>query len=432
MNKLNIGFVGGLKGEKGDDGAKGAKGDPCNNISYRGAWVAGTSYTADAYIDVVLYNTIYYYCKADTNGTLPPDADFTHWGKYVSGMTAKSLRFSVLTADWTQYGGHYSVTKTFAQGTIPTNPNYFVRCEETKREQYKILAGFSGDTVTVTANAPCDVDIAFDFNDIREDVSVSPIQPSVYVYITLTAESGKSMDIYGDTRRIDWGDGTITNDDRTHTYKEYGDYVIKLHGKLECEPEYSGYGGDLRHGVLADNGGTIGKAIKRVEFFENAIGKCALAFCGGLQDVVLHGDETEIPDYAFRSSGITQMPMHENIRRIGVQAFRGCELATITIPSNVVVIREQAFYATGVNEDQFITFEDSESYRDLSENYIFASAGVRTMYLPKRISAIGYRFIYNNHGAADIYYNGTEDEFAEIPKSANWISGNYTIHYLEE
>jgi hypothetical protein len=54
---------------------------------------------------------------------------------------------------------------------------------------------------------------------------------------------------------------------------------------------------------------------------------------------------TEIGDYAFTNSSITQVIIPNGVTRIGMDAFRGCkELLSIEIPSNVKTIEQDAFY----------------------------------------------------------------------------------------
>jgi len=264
-------------------------------------------------------------------------------------------------------------------------------------------------------------------------------QPITKVYITLTQETGKEFSVRGDHWQygIDWGDGTISYDTGSHTYENYGDYVIQIKGKIEAAVEWSEFGGGLKYGgiVTRSNASTQGRAVKKVEFDDYALGTCALAYCTGLEEVVLKGTETELPDFAFYNSGISYIPMNNKIRSIGSYAFAYCSnLRSFTIGENVKEVKSNAFYLSGDQEYKMtITIEPvANEDRDLSGAAIFQGAWIETVYLPSRISRIGSNFLVDNHGTVDVYYEGSEEDFAEIDKANNWASLSVVIHYLGE
>lgn len=65
----------------------------------------------------------------------------------------------------------------------------------------------------------------------------------------------------------------------------------------------------------------------------------------GCKNSEIPQEVTEIGDYAFINSSITQVIIPNGVTRIGMDAFRGCkELLSIEIPSTVKTIEQDAFY----------------------------------------------------------------------------------------
>lgn len=257
---------------------------------------------------------------------------------------------------------------------------------------------------------------------VRRSISKKREDNVTRLYITLDANTGLDFYINGDQYEsgIDWGDGTVSYDMGFHTYQQYGSYVVKIIGKLEIKQGY-------------DRVFSPGAAVTAVELADNALGVGAFRGCVNLSSVTLSGTETEIPDEAFRGCGLESMPLNENIRSIGYGAFIGCPLNSFVIPAYVTSIGSFAF--SGVSTNKFITITIApvaSGKRDLSASNIFEGASVRTMYLPKDISAIGSRFLYNNYGGVDVYYNGTYDDFQEINYAPDWAGSGVNIHYTDD
>ena len=75
------------------------------------------------------------------------------------------------------------------------------------------------------------------------------------------------------------------------------------------------------------------------------IGESAFRDCTGLTSVTLPNTITEIRDYAFENSSISNFTIPSSVTSIGSRAFARCEsLTSVTIPSGVGEIYVQTFY----------------------------------------------------------------------------------------
>ncbi len=88
--------------------------------------------------------------------------------------------------------------------------------------------------------------------------------------------------------------------------------------------------------------------------------------------------------------------LHKNIKRIGILAFAGCTaLRSMEIPSPV---------------------------REISEGS-FMSSGLRSLYLPRSITAFGNSALSGCRCLETIFYDGTEEDFRHISFGKNWNRG---------
>jgi hypothetical protein len=179
--------------------------------------------------------------------------------------------------------------------------------------------------------------------------------------ITLSAATGLSPTLYVNKvsvmpMTIEWGDGTSTTNSTqatsipiTHTYANYGNYVITL----EDTTTY-GFGG-----------GTNATPIFGTGTYKNALTACVI------------GERVPtIGAYSFQGcSGLTSITIPNSIITIGTYAFSGCSsLVSITIPSGVMSIGTYAFYdCTGLTEINL----NAMLLPDLNgNNHIFYRGGV--------------------------------------------------------
>ncbi len=73
--------------------------------------------------------------------------------------------------------------------------------------------------------------------------------------------------------------------------------------------------------------------------------------------VIVPDSVAEIGEYAFLSSGMTEIILPQNIRRIGKRAFSGCKnLKSIILPNKLIIVDDMAF--SNCNSLEYILFND--------------------------------------------------------------------------
>lgn len=95
-------------------------------------------------------------------------------------------------------------------------------------------------------------------------------------------------------------------------------------------------------------------SLTNINIPENVVGIGSSAFdeCSSLQSISISDNVTEISDMVFRScTSLAYVSMSKNIKVIGDSAFKYCPLTEIDLPSGMVRIGHDAFWATGIYRD---------------------------------------------------------------------------------
>ena len=138
---------------------------------------------------------------------------------------------------------------------------------------------------------------------------------------------------------------------------------------------------------------------------------------------------TSIGDEAFNNcKRLTSVTISDNVKSIGSYAFESCSsLANVTIPNSVTNIEYCAFFdcssLTSVTIPNSITS---------IKNGVFAHcSSLTSITIPNSVKSIEYRVFYNCESLTDVFYNGTESDWANIEISGydNESLANATIHY---
>ena len=182
-----------------------------------------------------------------------------------------------------------------------------------------------------------------------------------YFFIRLTENIGleiPTLQISGATS-IDWGDGTVDSN-LTHTYADYGDYVIKISGMTSITNYLFGdttsvYTYCLQKCYLGNSVTFIShvvfskcRSLKNVSisYSVTSIGSSAFNDCNSLTGIVIPNSAIYIYDSTFKYCySLINVSIPENITTIGSGAFHSCySLTSIAIPNGVRSIQSYAFY----------------------------------------------------------------------------------------
>ena len=121
-------------------------------------------------------------------------------------------------------------------------------------------------------------------------------------------------------------------------------------------------------------------------------------------ELVVPNSVTSIGYYAFRNcTSLTSVTIPDSVTNIGDSAFSGCtSLTSVVIPDSVTSIRWGAF-------------SDCTS--------------LTSVVIPDSVTSIGYSAFYGCSSLTSVYYDGTNDEWAEISIGSNNSSLTNATHY---
>ena len=181
------------------------------------------------------------------------------------------------------------------------------------------------------------------------------------------------------------------------------------------------------------------------------IGSSAFNYCINLTSANIPKDVTNISDDTFHGChSLTSITIPDGVISIGRYAFSECQAVTnVTIPNSVTSIGEHAFSScwnlTNVTLSDNITrisgwtFSDCNRLKSVSISDGVTSIGKCAFYdcrsmpnitIPDSVTSIDYQAFRYCTGLTDVYYEGSEEEWAciNIDKSNSELT-NTTIHY---
>ena len=159
--------------------------------------------------------------------------------------------------------------------------------------------------------------------------------------------------------------------------------------------------------------------------------------CTSLKKVVLSRKVKGIPRSAFKNcSSLTDITFGENITEIDDSAFSGCAALTkVFLPDKVVTIGNAAFE----NCTNLTLVDCGQSLEQLGGQMGDFSAGafqnctnLKNVIFPQTLELIGSNSFWQCKNLTDIYYQGTEAQWNEIPVGSYAFGGighTVTIHY---
>ena len=188
-----------------------------------------------------------------------------------------------------------------------------------------------------------------------------------------------------------------------------------------------------------------------------SIGNYAFSGCSSLTSVVIGNSVTYIGDYAFYACySLTSVVIPDSVTSIGDCAFYDCSsLVSVDIPDSVTSIGYNAFYncnaalytkykygkyvKSGDNpyavlveiiSKNFITYTIHEDTKIIANSVFDGCERLTSITIPDSVAYIGDGAFRNCYNLSDVYYTGTEEEWAAIEiGSYNSYLTNATIHY---
>lgn len=184
-----------------------------------------------------------------------------------------------------------------------------------------------------------------------------------------------------------------------------------------------------------------------------SIGSCAFIACS-MTSITIPDSVTRIGSYAFQScSNLTSITLPDSITSIGFAPFYDCiNLTSAVLPGGVTSTGESAFYhcsnLTSVTIPDSITYIEKSAFSGCSSLTSITLPGsvtsigewafggcesLRSIAIPDSVITIGRGAFVSCNQLADVYYTGTEEQWAQISINNNYGDNSpltsATIHY---
>lgn len=148
----------------------------------------------------------------------------------------------------------------------------------------------------------------------------------------------------------------------------------------------------------------------------------------GEENLVIPEGYTRIDEYAFQNAKtLKSVSLPTTLEYIGYYAFQNCTgLTSVTIPGGVKYINRGAFNGctslTEVKIANGVTLIGTDSEGKFSGQVKPSGYGsfegctsLKTVHIPRSVKSIGEYSFYNCPALSDVYYEGTKEEWANIP-----------------
>ena len=143
-----------------------------------------------------------------------------------------------------------------------------------------------------------------------------------------------------------------------------------------------------------------------------SIGGDAFSGCAALTSVTIPGSVTSIGGGAFSGcTSLTSVAIPSSVTEIGGSAFSGCTgLTSVTIPDSVTSIGDSVF--SGCTALTAVTISDGVTA--IGGSTFSNCIRLAKVTIPKSVTSIGKNAFYYCESIADVYYDGTEEDWAKI------------------
>ena len=159
-----------------------------------------------------------------------------------------------------------------------------------------------------------------------------------------------------------------------------------------------------------------------------SIGDYAFADCNSLTSITIPGRVSSLNNHTFtRCTSLTNVTFENGVSNIGDSMFLNCtSLTSVEIPDSVTTIGREAFEKctslTSVTIPNRVT--------GISMYTFSGCTGLASVTIPDSVTTIGDSAFYSCDSLADVYYRGSEEQWAAITiDSSNDPLTSATIHY---
>jgi len=373
------------------------------------------------------------YCTSLTSINLHDNINSIGYGTFAICYSLTSVKLSsILTAIpvLAFYNCHSLISLTIPAGVLSIAENAFQNCTSLVEYTFEPLEPPSITSTTfLNMNPNCIIYVpdasvtAYKTatNWLQFEYNIRPIgEKQTQAYITITNKSGYDVTLYfnksdSSTLNVDWGDGNIdiytnTGDFNTgaHTYRDIGNYIIKLwisdgigtytFGNGTNSTRF--VGGDdylqnlmLTKLVIGNNVTTIGDnaffghynlSSVSIPHGVTSIGDYAFQACLGITDILLPASLTTIGSMAFNNTRISHVDIPSSVTTIN-GAFSSSSVKSVIIPGSITTLGgsifsgcdllEEAHIANGITSIPFYMFAECTSLKKIVIPYGVTSIG---------------------------------------------------------
>ncbi|MCD8383335.1 MAG: leucine-rich repeat domain-containing protein, partial [Clostridiales bacterium] len=161
-----------------------------------------------------------------------------------------------------------------------------------------------------------------------------------------------------------------------------------------------------------------------------SIGRSAFEGCTSLTSITIPGSVTSIDEYAFSDcTSLTSVTIADGVTSIGFCAFYNCtSLTSITIPDSVTSIDVWAFW----NCTSLTSATIGSGVISIGAGAFRSCTSLASVTIPDSVTSIGSSAFYDCTSLTDVYYAGSEADWAAISiGDNNEALTSATIHYAE-
>ena len=204
--------------------------------------------------------------------------------------------------------------------------------------------------------------------------------------IELNAVTGLTFS-FGMSGNIDWGDGTTTTNQWSHTYANYGKYTITYGGTTLPDSVF-------RQNPLYGQYNYTCVAVRVGELI-TSIGK-SFGGCLNLKTVTLPSGITSIAEELFRRTynGLVSITIPNTVTTIGSDAFSVCyALESVSLPSSITSIGSSAFSSCYALKS--ITIPDGIT--TINSAFLYDCCALSSVVIPSSVTSISGNVLYQSY-----------------------------------